>query len=118
MDETQCLHIVINTLEVKTMDAPRPLPVSSNQASPKSLTKYIRVRSPQDARFVEFDFAIDDPGLFVELVMPKDAFKRFCQTNQVVEMTKAQSDTVDAEMDKWRYGEETLLSRNHNHSQK
>ncbi|WP_417613992.1 phenol hydroxylase subunit [Oceanisphaera sp.] len=100
------------------MDAPRPRPVSPTQAPTTSLTKYIRVRSPQDARFVEFDFAINDPGLFVELVMPKDAFKRFCQANQVVEMTRAQSDAVDAEMDKWRYGEETLLSRNQAHSHK
>ncbi|MBR9829503.1 MAG: phenol hydroxylase [Oceanospirillales bacterium] len=78
------------------------------------LTKYIRVRSEPDARFVEFDFAIDDPSLFVELVMPQEAFEAFCTTNNVVRMTEAQIRDVDAEMEKWRYGEETLMSHNHN----
>jgi len=51
------------------------------------LTKYVRVRSKADSRFVEFDFAIGDPSLFVELVMPKGAFDAFCATNEVVHMT-------------------------------
>ncbi len=78
------------------------------------LTKYIRVRSEPDARFVEFDFAIGDPSLFVELVMPKGAFEAFCNANDVVPMTEEQIRAVDAEMEKWRYGEETLMSHNHN----
>ena len=78
------------------------------------LTKYIRVRSEPDARFVEFDFAIGDPSLFVELVMPQGAFEAFCATNNVVHMTEEQIREVDAEMEKWRYGEETLMSHNHN----
>lgn len=80
-----------------------------------TLTKYIRVRSEPDARFVEFDFAIDDPSLFVELIMPKDSFADFCQRNNVVEMTAEQMATVDQEMEKWRYGKETLMEHNHHH---
>jgi len=79
------------------------------------LTKYIRVRSQPDARFVEFDFAIGDPSLFVELVMPRGAFDAFCATNHVVHMTDEQIRAVDAEMEKWRYGEDTLMSHNHEH---
>lgn len=78
------------------------------------LTRYIRVRSQPEARFVEFDFAIGDPSLFVELVMPRGAFDAFCATNHVVHMTDEQIRAVDAEMDKWRYGEDTLMSHNHN----
>lgn len=77
------------------------------------LIKYIRVRSEPGARFVEFDFAIGDPSLFVELVMPQGAFEAFCASNDVVPMTDAQIRAVDAEMEKWRYGEETLMSLNH-----
>lgn len=77
-----------------------------------SLTRYIRVRSQPEARFVEFDFAIGDPSLFVELVMPRGAFEAFCAANQVVHMTDEQIRAVDAEMDKWRYGEDTLMSHN------
>ncbi len=78
------------------------------------LVKYVRVRSDENARFVEFDFAIGDPSLFVELVMPQGAFEHFCAKNEVVHMTAEQMQAVDAEMEKWRYGEETLMAHNHN----
>lgn len=81
-----------------------------------SLTKYVRVRSPEGARFVEFDFAIADPELFVELIMPKPVFDAFCKKHQVKYMTTEQMAAVDAEMEKWRYGEQTLMSHNHQHS--
>ena len=76
------------------------------------LTKYIRVRSQPGERFVEFDFAIGDPDLFVELVLPRPAFEAFCQANSVVPMSHEQMVAVDAELEKWRYGEDTLMARN------
>lgn len=79
------------------------------------LTKFIRVRSGPKSRFVEFDFAIGDPSLFVELVMPQKAFEHFCAVNDVVHMSEEQMRAVDAEMEKWRYGEDTLMARNHDH---
>lgn len=82
----------------------------------EQLTKYVRVRSSEGARFVEFDFAIGEPSLFVELIMPKGAFEHFCQVNNVTHMTDEQMAAVDAEMDKWRYGENTLMSNNHGHA--
>jgi phenol hydroxylase P0 protein len=80
----------------------------------EQLTKYVRVRSAENSRFVEFDFAISDPSLFVELVLPKKAFEQFCQANNVVYMSQEQQDANDAEMEKWRYGEDTLMAKNHN----
>jgi len=77
------------------------------------LTKYVRVRSAENARFVEFDFAIDDPSLFVELILPRSAFKTFCEKNNVVYMSDEQVKAVDAEMEKWRYGEDSLMAHNH-----
>ncbi len=79
--------------------------------SPDQLTKYIRITGSRDAQFVEFDFAIHDPTLFVELVLPKDAFQHFCEINQVIEMTQAQQDWNDAQEDKWRYGSESTVMR-------
>ena len=79
----------------------------------ESMVRYVRVRSPEDAHFVEFDFAINDPSLFVELVLPRDAFTTFCRANRVVPMSQAQMEAVDAEMEKWRYGEDTLMSHIH-----
>lgn len=77
--------------------------------------RFIRVRSPEGARFVEFDFAIGDPSLFVELIMPPAVFDAFCKANKVVEMTPEQIQIIDADMDKWRYGQDTLMAGNHQH---
>ena len=79
----------------------------------EQLVKYVRVRSESGARFVEFDFAIGDPNLFVELIMPPETFEEFCEKNGVVYMTDEQMKAVDAEMEKWRYGEDTLMAHNH-----
>ncbi len=40
------------------------------------LTKYIRVTGDINAAFVEFDFAIHDPTLYVELVLPAASIPR------------------------------------------
>ena len=57
---------------------------------------------------IGFDFAVGSPDLFVELVLPEEAFKAFCETNDAVFMTADESAIVDLEMEKWRYGEEGL----------
>ncbi len=71
------------------------------------LTRYVRVRRVVNDKFVEFDFAIDDPSLYVEMILPKSAFDAFCRHNKVVMMTEEQAAAVDADMEKWRYGAET-----------
>ena len=93
-------------LQMKTND-------QATQSDFDNLVKFVRVRSQANARFVEFDFAIGDPKLFIELVLPQRAFEAFCTTNQVVHMTEEEGQIVDAEFDKWRYGEETLMAKNH-----
>ena len=76
------------------------------------LTKYIRVTGDRNGKFVEFDFAIHDPTLFVELILPQQAFQHFCEINHVIEMTEAQQAWNDAQEDKWRYGiEHTILNQ-------
>ena len=79
--------------------------VNTKNNDADSLTRYVRVRRIVSERFVEFDFAIGDPELYVELILPKDAFEAFCEHNKVVEMTDEQKKAVDDDMEKWRYGE-------------
>lgn len=81
----------------------------TNQAAVPKLTKYIRVTGDLNAKFVEFDFAIHDPTLYVELVLPQEAFQKFCQANEVVTMNEEQKAINDAEEEKWRYGTEVTL---------
>ncbi len=71
-----------------------------------SLKRYVRIRDVIDDKFVEFDFAIGDPSLYVELVLPKAAFDAFCKHNKAEMMTEEQAAAVDADMEKWRYGDE------------
>lgn len=81
----------------------------TKQTSVARLKKYIRVTGDRNAKFVEFDFAIHDPTLFVELVLPQDAFHKFCEVNQVIEMNDEQMAINDAQEEKWRYGTEVTL---------
>ena len=69
------------------------------------LTRYIRVRSEPGDKFVEFDFAIAYPELFVELVLPHEAFEIFCKHNKVVHMDSNMIRKIDEDMVKWRFGE-------------
>ena len=80
-----------------------------NAGSFTALKKYIRVRSPDDARFVEFDFAIGDPSLYVELVLPPEAFAAFCKQNDVIEMNQEQIAVIEDDLKKWRFGYDTLV---------
>ena len=45
--------------------------------------KFVRVLGALPNGMIEFEFAIGDPILMAELVMPKAAFDEFCQTNRV-----------------------------------
>lgn len=80
-------------------------PTGDPTTSFNELARYVRVRDVIDDRFIAFDFAIGDPGLYVELVLPKKAFESFCKHNNVTLMTDEQAAAVDADMEKWRYGE-------------
>ncbi|MGE5471578.1 MAG: phenol hydroxylase subunit [Bacteroidota bacterium] len=46
--------------------------------------RYVRVCRQRPDGFVEFEFAIGDPALAVELMLPEAAFHEFCLTNEVI----------------------------------
>lgn len=92
-----------NTQHLTSVPAAAPRAAGSNRF--EQMTRYVRVRNTTPKRFVEFDFAIGDPSLYVELVLPEAAFEAFCANNHVVIMSDEQAAAVDADMDKWRYGD-------------
>lgn len=53
--------------------------------------RFVRVTGERPNGFVEFDFAIGEPELFVEMILSKAAFKEFCAAN-AVEMLAADSE--------------------------
>lgn len=65
---------------------------------------FVRVRERRPEGFIEFDFAIGDPGLSVELILPEAAFEEFCATHRVRYLSAEEGEQVDADQAKWRYG--------------
>ena len=45
--------------------------------------KFVRVIENRPDGLVGFEFAVGEPGLFVELMMPANAFSEFCTVNLV-----------------------------------
>lgn len=45
--------------------------------------RFARVTHERDDGFVEFDFAIGEPELFVEMILTRAAFDEFCAINRV-----------------------------------
>ncbi|MFD2645193.1 phenol hydroxylase subunit [Pseudomonas japonica] len=79
--------------------------MSANNDVFNQLPRYVRVRSDAKAAFVEFDFAIGYPELYVELVLPQTAFAVFCEQYKVQHMDERMCAALDADAQRWRYGE-------------
>ena len=63
--------------------------------------KFVRITGTREPGLVEFDFAIGDPRLHVELLLPKAAFEEFCR-DQNVTFLDAASDEPDPS--DWNWG--------------
>ena len=50
--------------------------------------KFVRVLGTDRAGLVEFSFAVGEPELCVELILPERAFKEFCEVNKVILLTE------------------------------
>lgn len=64
--------------------------------------KFVRAMHTLPNGMIEFEFAVGDPDLTAELVMPKAAFDEFCKANQVEVLTvdkpqPSDTDAVDAD---------------------
>ena len=66
--------------------------------------RYVRVTKIVNEKYVEFEFAIDDPTIHVELVLPFEHFRNFCERNDVKHLTPQQEAAVDYDKLKWRSG--------------
>lgn len=65
---------------------------------------YVRFRELRDDGYVLFDFAIGDPELAVELVLPLVAYQTFCRERKVSYLSREQAELIDFEKSKWRFG--------------
>ena len=46
--------------------------------------KFVRLIERREDGFVEFEFAIGEPELYAEMLLPADAYAAFCQANEVI----------------------------------
>ena len=69
---------------------------------------FVRFRALLDNGFVKFDFAIGDPSLNVELVMPKADYESFCALNHAIPLDLEEGAALDLEQLKWRFGQPGL----------
>lgn len=58
--------------------------------------KFVRVMRTRPNGLIEFEFAVGDPDVAVELVMPQAAFDEFCAANHV-ERVSAGTASFDAD---------------------
>ncbi|WP_309625797.1 phenol hydroxylase subunit [Methylibium sp.] len=66
---------------------------------------FVRVTGTLGTRFVQFEFAIGDPELSVDLVMQFDQFHEFCERHNATHLSAEEGARLDYERMKWRYGQ-------------
>jgi phenol hydroxylase P0 protein len=67
-------------------------------------SKYVRITGIRNNNLIEFDFAIGEPEMYIELVLPFQAFQTFCAHNKVQHLSPEEAERVDFDRMKWRYG--------------
>lgn len=73
--------------------------VSEGQAG-SAARRFVRVTARSE-RWVEFEFAIGDPALCVELIMQPQQFEQFCRANQAEKLPEGVSQQLEQERRKW-----------------
>lgn len=66
---------------------------------------FVRVTCTDHHGFTEFQYAIGDPTLYLEMTLPPAAFAEFCARHSVTHLTPAQAAAVDAAACRWHAGD-------------
>ena len=95
-------RLLVNASILESLMPENPLRVV-NEA-----TRYVRVTGQARGGFVEFQFSIGDPTLYLEMILPPAAFAEFCAVNQAIHLNAEQGAMVDDDRVKWREGDRQL----------
>ena len=63
--------------------------------------RFVRLTRVRDDGFIEFEFAIGEPDLAVELIMRRQAFDEFCRDNHVRQVPPVQGAAIDRARMRW-----------------
>ena len=64
-------------------------------------TRFVRLKQVRSDGFVECEFAIGDPDLAVELILPANAYRDFCRDQQAVVISPLQGAAIDDARLRW-----------------
>ncbi|MBV1952464.1 MAG: phenol hydroxylase subunit [Cycloclasticus sp.] len=78
--------------------------IDKNKNGRKPLENYVHITGLRLNEIIEFDFAIGDPLMYVELALPIGQFQGFCSKNNVIFLNTEQIKDVEYDRKKWRYG--------------
>lgn len=62
--------------------------------------RFVRITSVRPNGLIEFDFAVGEAELAVEMILPREAFAEFCEHN-AVEILPPRGDVDSAEKTDW-----------------
>ena len=66
--------------------------------------KFVQIIELRNDGFVEFNFAVGEAIMNVELLLPYKAFIEFCHNNRVSFFTKEQENEILIDDKNWKYG--------------
>ncbi|WP_018989556.1 phenol hydroxylase subunit [Aromatoleum toluclasticum] len=65
--------------------------------------KYVRLVERRADGLVEFEFAIGEPDLCVEMLLPAEAYEQFCAANRVIRLDPRDAAPVADEAEGWNW---------------
>lgn len=65
--------------------------------------RWVRVTGERAGGFIEFDFAIGEPDLTVEMILTPEAFAEFCAANRVQMLEPRDPEARDEEPNDWHW---------------
>ena len=72
-----------------------------------STRRFVRKLGERANGFVEFEFAIGEPEIFVELILGRDEFDEFCRVNAVEMLAPHPADGLPVSDWDWRLSDAT-----------
>ena len=67
---------------------------------------WVRVTNADHNGYVEYQFSLGDPAIYLEMTLPPKAFEEFCAVQRVKRLNDVEATVVDALDNQWRYGAE------------
>ena len=75
--------------------------------APGTAQHYVRVTRTHPRGYIEFQFSIGDPSLYLEMTLPPAAFDEFCARHAAVHLSIGQAAAVDIADLRWHAGSPT-----------